>query len=268
MKKGLVSVLMGIYNCADTLEEAVNCIIAQSYEEWELIMCDDGSTDGTYAVAEKIVSREKRAKLIKNDKNLGLAKTLNHCLKYANGEFIARMDGDDVCDKNRFEKEIKALLEDEKAALVSSAMYFYDEHGVHGKIVNPKRPNELDLMRRSPFCHAPCMMRTESLLKVNGYRTDDDTLRIEDYDLWYRMYASGMYGINIEDELYGMREDRNAFLRKRKYIYRINEYKLKKSICKTFKLGIKHRITAFKPLIIGLIPMWIYKILHKRALKA
>ncbi len=268
MKKGLVSVLMGIYNCAETLEEAVDCIIAQSYENWELIMCDDGSTDDTYAVAESIVKKESRARLIRNEKNMGLAKTLNHCLKYADGEFIARMDGDDVCSASRFEKELKALAQDKNASIVSSAMYFYDEQGVHGKIVNPKKPDRYDLIRRSPFCHAPCMMRKESLLKVGGYRTDDDTLRIEDYDLWYRMYAHGMYGINIDDELYGMREDRNAFLRKRKYVYRINEYKLKKSICKTFKLGIKYRITAFKPLIIGLIPMWIYKILHRRALKA
>ncbi|MBQ2661097.1 MAG: glycosyltransferase [Clostridia bacterium] len=268
MKKGLVSVLMGIYNCASTLEEAVDSIIAQTYGDWELIMCDDGSSDETRTVAERICKKEKRARLIFNEHNMGLAKTLNHCLEYAEGEFIARMDGDDVCSPDRFEKELSALSSDKNAALVSSAMYFYDEEGVHGQIVNPEKPNEYDLIKRSPFCHAPCMMRTESLLKVNGYRTDDDTLRIEDYDLWYRIYAHGMYGINIPDLLYGMREDRNAFLRKRKYVYRVNEYKLKRSICKTFNLGIKYKILTVKPLIIGLIPMWIYKILHRRALKA
>ena len=231
-------------------------------------MCDDGSSDDTYAVAERICAKESRARLIRNEKNTGLAKTLNHCLEYANGEFIARMDGDDICDKYRFEKELAVLMNDKNAAVVSSSMYFYDENGVHGHIVNTERPSASDLLAHSPFCHAPCMMRTQALKKVGGYCGDDDVMRIEDYDLWYRMYAQGMYGVNIADELYGMREDRNAFLRKRKYAYRINEYKLKVKICKTFKLGIKGRIKAFKPLIVGLAPMWIYKILHKRALKS
>ena len=64
-----ISVLMGIYNCADTLEEAVNSIINQTFTDWELIMCDDCSTDNTLAVAQELAKRDPRIKVIKNEKN-------------------------------------------------------------------------------------------------------------------------------------------------------------------------------------------------------
>ena len=76
-KEPLVSVLMGIYNCSDTLEEAVNCIINQTYTNWELIMCDDCSTDNTYEKALEIAKKDKRIKVIKNEKNITLAPALN-----------------------------------------------------------------------------------------------------------------------------------------------------------------------------------------------
>ena len=88
---------MGIYNCAKTLPEAIDSILAQTYSNWELIMCDDGSSDDTYAIAEKYkITYPNKIKLIKNEKNLGLNATLNNCLKYVDGNYIARMDGDDI----------------------------------------------------------------------------------------------------------------------------------------------------------------------------
>ena len=79
MKEPLISVLMGIYNCADTLEEAVQCIIKQTYTNWELILCDDCSTDRTLQIAETLAKRDKRIIVLKNKKNLTLAPTLNRC---------------------------------------------------------------------------------------------------------------------------------------------------------------------------------------------
>ena len=105
-----ISVLMGIYNCADTLEEAVNSIINQTFNDWELIMCDDCSTDNTLEVAQKIAEKDSRIKVIKNEKNLTLAPTLNRCIEVASGKYVARMDGDDICDPTRFEKEIEILV--------------------------------------------------------------------------------------------------------------------------------------------------------------
>ena len=105
-----VSVLMGIYNCAETLPQAVAAIQNQTYSNWELILCDDGSTDGTYEVAQRLAAADNRLILLRNAHNLGLNQTLNNCLAAATGDYIARMDGDDNCLPERFEKQV-ALLE-------------------------------------------------------------------------------------------------------------------------------------------------------------
>ena len=94
-----ISVLMGIYNCADTLPQAVASIQKQTYPNWELILCDDGSSDHTYEVAQALAAKDDRIVLLHNDRNLGLNQTLNACLAVATGDYIARMDGDDDCDQ-------------------------------------------------------------------------------------------------------------------------------------------------------------------------
>lgn len=96
---------MGVYNCADTLPEAIESIINQTYSNWELIICDDCSTDETWAVLERYQAKyPEKIKLVKNQINSKLAFSLNHCLKYATGEYVARMDGDDISVPDRFEK--------------------------------------------------------------------------------------------------------------------------------------------------------------------
>lgn len=83
-----VSIIMGIYNCADTLSQAIDSILNQTYTDWELIMCDDASTDNTYDVAKSYRDKyPEKIVLIKNEVNSKLSFTLNHCLKYASGEY-------------------------------------------------------------------------------------------------------------------------------------------------------------------------------------
>ena len=104
-----ISVIMGIYNCASTLQEALDSLYTQTFQDFEIILCDDGSLDNTYQIAELNANSHKNIKLIKNEKNCGLNITLNKCLNIAEGEYIARMDGDDISHPTRFEKEAKAL---------------------------------------------------------------------------------------------------------------------------------------------------------------
>src|SRR5699024_2253424 len=91
-----VSVIMGIYNCEETLSQSINSIIDQTYTDWELILCDDCSLDNTYNIAKTFADQLKNIVLLKNSKNEGLNYTLNKCLRYAKGQYIARMDGDDI----------------------------------------------------------------------------------------------------------------------------------------------------------------------------
>lgn len=265
MNNPKISILMGIYNCAETLEEAVACIRAQSIEDWELILCDDGSTDNTYEIAEQLKKKDERIVLLKNGKNLGLNRTLNKCLNKARGKYIARMDGDDRCASNRFKKEIEVLDKYPNIAIVSSDMEFFDEKGVWGKIRHPEFPKFEDFVRESPFCHAACMVRREAYLKVNGYSTGKHFIRVEDYYLWIKMYKAGYRGMNIHEPLYQMRDDRNAFKR-RSLRNRINESYVKYLAVKEFKLPFWNYIYIVRPVLTGLVPEWAYDYLHRKRL--
>lgn len=265
-KEPLVSVLMGIYNCADTLEQAVDCIINQTYQNWELIMCDDCSTDNTYSFAQKLAKKDSRIRLIKNEKNLTLAPTLNHCLSEAKGEYTARMDGDDTCALDRFEKEVEVLNNHPEFAVVSCKMHMFDDSGVYGMVDYMEYPQAEDFISHSQICHAGCMMRKSVLNELNGYNISPEIERIEDYDLWVRLYEKGYKAYNIQEVLYSMRDDRKTISRK-KFKFRVTEYKLKKRICKTFNLPFKDRLKCCKPILLGLTPSFIYVALHKAAHK-
>lgn len=262
-KNPVISVIMGIYNCGDTLSEAIECIVHQTFSDWELIMCDDGSNDDTYEIA--ISYKEKYPEkiiVLQNEKNRGLNYTLNKCLKQARGKYIARMDGDDRCDRERFAIEINVLEKEPEIAIVSTDMEFFDESGVWGKISHPEYPVPEDFVKESPFCHAPCMVKREAYMKVKGYSVSDKLLRVEDYHLWIKMYKCGYRGKNIHKCLYQMRDDRNAYSR-RSLKNRLNEYYVKRLAIKTFRLKKWNYLLALRPIIVGLLPNCVYDKLHK-----
>ncbi len=260
----LISVIMGIYNCSETLNEALDSIIAQTYTNWEIVMCDDGSEDNTLSIAKEYQKKyPNRIIVLVNDKNMGLNHTLNRCLYESHGEYIARMDGDDTCSPDRFEKELAVLEENERIAFVSTDMQFFDEQGFFGKTNVKPSPNCKDFLLGTPFCHAPCMVRRKAYLAVGGYSVDKKLLRVEDYHLWVKMYANGYKGVNIKEYLYQMRDDRNA-IKRRKFKYRLNEAYVKAYAINQLKLPFYTYIFCLKPIVLGLIPTFVYKWLHRQ----
>lgn len=265
-----VSIIMGIYNCADTLDEAIESIIAQTYTNWQMIMCDDGSKDKTYDVAKKYVEQDpERFVLIKNETNQGLNKTLNNCLAVADGDYIARMDGDDVSLPTRFEKEVEFLNTHPEFAIVSTPMIMFDETGDWGRTGDPiTEPTITDFVYHTPFhCHAPCMVRKEAYLAVEGYTVDPKLLRFEDCNLWYKMYGKGFKGYNLSEPLYKMRDGQDAIARRDAKTRMRGVYVLYTG----FKLVNMPRkyyfalvIEFFKCLLISLMPQSVYKKLHIR----
>lgn len=211
-----VSIIMGIYNCSSTLNDSIKSIINQTYPNWEFIICDDGSTDDSFQIAKSFEESDpKRFKVIRNSKNRGLNATLNRCLKIADGDYVARMDGDDLCDPVRFQKEVNFLNSHPEYAIVSTYMTTFDEGGEWGCIKTLECPQVKDFPTHVPmFCHAACMIRREAFLDVQGYTEDKRLLRVEDYHLWYKFYAKGYKGYNIQEPLYKMRDDRNALHRR------------------------------------------------------
>ena len=204
--------------------------------------------------------------MLKNEVNCGLNETLNRCLAIAQGQYIGRMDGDDLCAPQRFERELEVLINEPEIAIVSTDMTCFDENGSWGLIAHSTYPKASDFLHGSPFCHAPCLVKKEAYDAVNGYSVSNRLLRVEDYHLWLKMYEAGYKGKNLHEPLYQMRDDRNAYAR-RKLRYRFNESYVIILAVKNLHLPWHATIVALRPILVGLLPSFIYDYLHKRNLR-
>lgn len=259
-----ISVLMGIYNTKnkDYLEKSLKSILNQTYNDFELIICDDGSTNDCIKWAKEIVGSDKRVIFIKNELNRGLAYTLNHCLNVSNGKYIARMDDDDISHLDRFEKQIN-YLNNNVVDLVSNNINVFDQNGIYNTLVYPNHITKKDFLFNSPIVHPSIMAKKSAFTKVNGYRDVKKTIRVEDYDLFMRMFEAGIKMDVIQEPLLDYRDDRENTIRRKKYKYRINEFKVRLDGFKRLKLMPVGMVYALKPLILGFLPVnfitWIKK---------
>lgn len=264
-----ISVIMGVYNCAPTLAEALDSLLAQTYQGFKVIMCDDGSSDNTREVAQSYVDRYPgQFILVSNERNMGLNYTLNHCLEYADTEYVARMDGDDVSLPTRFEKEAGFLDAHPEIAIVSTPMIYFDEGGdfrVGGG--GDRYPDKEDFVKGTPFCHAPCMVRRVAYEAVKGYSVDPKLIRVEDYHLWFKMYAEGFRGYILPEPLYKMRDDRNA-LSRRTWRNRVNEFHVRRLGYRMLHVPIHKRIWMFRPIVVALMPRYVYNYFHRKRLRS
>ena len=251
-----VSVIMGVYNIVglgDVFSRAVDSVLGQTMRDFEFLICDDGSVDGTGDILRQIADGDERVRLLKNEKNLGLAATLNHCLSEARGAFIARQDSDDISASDRFARQICFLEECEDISFVGANIDLWDNGGTWGERIFPEFPQVQDFLFTMPFVHGALMFRKSALDHVGGYRVAKETRRTEDYDMLMRMYAAGLRGANLQSKLYAFLEDQAA-QKRRKYLYRIDEARVR---WKGFRaLGLLPRAFPYvvKPLIVGLIP--------------
>lgn len=253
---------MGIYNCAPYLEEALDSLYSQTFQDFEVIMCDDGSVDNTFEIAKKNAERHRNIILLRNEQNQGLNKTLNNCLRYAKGKYIARMDGDDISLPTRFEKEVLFLDNNPDIAIVSTPMIYFDGEGEFRRGKGGYYPTNRTFIFHTPHCHAPCMVRTEAYKAVGGYSEDRKLLRVEDYHLWMKMYSLGYKGYNLEDCLYAMRDDRNA-IKRRTWSNAFNEVYVHILATHTLKLPFYSYFYSFIPVLKRLLPRNLYIKFHK-----
>lgn len=248
---------MGIYNGSQTMDTAIESISSQSFEDWELIVCDDASSDNTWEKLKKWSEKDPRIKVLQNKKNLRLAGTLNKCLSYASGKYIARMDDDDVSYPERLQEQVVFLEEHPEYAFVGS-----QADGNDGKRIIPnywkrkEKPQKSDFLEASQFIHPTVVFRKEALLQVEGYRVVKETRRAEDYDLFMRLYAVGFKGYNIQKPLL------RYFIDDRKISYqsRIDEAKVRYQGFKHLGLMPGAWPYVFRPLVVGLIPKKLLRI--------
>lgn len=258
-----VSIIVGVYNAASTLDASIKSIINQSFTDWELIICDDGSSDESYLKMIKFAQQDHRIRVIKNENNLGLGASLNKCLILVNGKYIARQDSDDISEPDRLEKQVAFLDQNSQYAMVGTWMTIFDETGEKGIIKTKEQPQKKDFIYGSPFCHATMMLRYDALKKANFYRVNQHTIRCEDYDLWMRMYALGLIGYNLPISFYKVRINYATYKRRKlkdKFSYMYVGWQGYKAM----HMPLRYYPFLLRFLLVGLSPIWLQMIYHKR----
>lgn len=230
-------------------------------------MCDDCSNDSTFNIAKEYVDKyPNKMKLIKNEKNITLGPTLNRCIELVEGKYIARQDGDDISTTDRLEIQVSFLEKNKKFDLVSSAMSVFDENGIYGIRKSKSEPIGKDLMKGAVFAHATIVMKTDVMKSLNGYSEELNKKQVEDYDLWFRFFQNGYKGYCLDNELYKVREDREAY--KRKSIKRrINEIRVMIEGIKRLNLSPINYIMIGKPMLAAIIPQRILMRYHRNKFK-
>jgi glycosyltransferase involved in cell wall biosynthesis len=194
----LVSVLLPVYNVEKFIEESVFSILNQTYKNIELIVVDDCSTDNTYKIIQELKKQDSRIKLYKNSKNSKIVKTLNIAFQHSRGEYICRMDGDDISDHDRIERKLGFLKENPDVSLVGCSVKSIDENG---KLLNRKKmPSNQNIINKTLKFATPVfhiwLAKRDVYEKLNGYR---NIPYVEDYDFLLRMTSMGFKYTNLDD---------------------------------------------------------------------
>lgn len=264
-----ISVIMPVYNMADDplLDQAVNSILHQTFQDWELILCDDGSTDDTLHHLYRFAVADQRIHILKNPVNRGAGYARNACLRTAAGMYIALMDADDFSDSKRLEKQADFLESHPEYAFVGCNVWLRDRQGVWGRRRMEERPDSESFLDTLPFVHPSVMIRAEAVHALGGYSQMRIARRAEDYEFFMRLYAAGYRGYNMQQELLGYLEEPDSY-RRRKYKSRIAECAVRLQGFRRLGILKGHSRYVLKPLAVGLLPARLLYLQHKRRFAA
>ena len=263
MMNDKISVIMACYNCEKTVEKAIDSILAQTYTNWVMICCDDGSQDSTMEILQRYKKKyPDKFVIIQNPGNKQLPYSLNHCLEYVETELVARMDADDWSLPERFEMQVEYLKGHPDIDLVGTGVTVFDGEKKIASIIKVSEPTKATMLRMNAFSHATIMTYKRVYDELGGYSLDPTVIRVEDVDLWCRFLAKGFKGYNLQEELYVILEDINA-VKRRTLQARINGAKTRS---RGFRLMGLRGFCCVKPYFDVLkffVPGFIYPMLHK-----
>ena len=211
-----VTIGIPFYNCEYFLADAIKCVLAQTYTDWELILIDDGSKDNSLKIAQHYAEKDKRIRVISDDENRRLPYRLNQIISEGKGEYVARMDADDLIAVDRIEKQVKFLESHQQYDLVSTGILSVKNDlsliGYRGS-KSSKIPTIDDaILGRTGIIHASIMAKKQ-WYKRNLYNVNNKLA--EDYELWLNAFLKNDLAVGfIEQPLYFYREEQNIKLDK------------------------------------------------------
>lgn len=249
-----VSVIMSVYNAEKYLKVAIDSILDQTYSNFELILINDYSSDDSEAIMKQYQAEDPRIIILENEENIGLTKSLNRGLALARGEYVARMDADDISVPERFEKQVKFLDEHPDYSFVSCIAQYIDENGKPEQMrLFPETNEEIyDMMPKvDAVMHPGVMFRREDIAQIGNYC--EDFRVVQDYDLWFRGMAAGYKFYNIQEPLVLFRRNDSYNTRKSK-AYRMVDYQVRKKGYRINNIPLHKRVYLLIPLALAYIP--------------
>lgn len=197
--KPKISIILPTYNGSGSISKAIESALAQTFTDFELIIINDASKDNTGDIVKNFAKNDSRIVYVRNEQNLRLQKTLNKGLSLARGEYIARIDDDDIwIDKNKLKIQADFLDKNTDYVLVGT---FYNKVNEKGEILPSNKLPTLDseirkvILSYNPFGHSTVMLRKKEIMSLGGYSEDKKTLHMEDYDLWLKIGTVGKFAI-------------------------------------------------------------------------
>ena len=254
-----ISVIMSVFNAQTYLKEALDSILNQTFSDFEFLLIDDCSTDKSSEILEAYAKKDDRIGLIKNGSNQGLTKNLNTLINIACGEYIARMDADDISQAERFKKQVEFLDNNPNIDIVGT---FSEDISEDGKILGTRKvPVTNDeiiklLPTLNPLSHPTVMYRRESIEKLDGY--DEKYRTSQDYLLWFEAAGHGMMFYNIPEFLFKYRMN-DKYTARKSFQYRMNEFRIKIRGYKYIHHPWYKYHMAFLSLILAFIPPFLFK---------
>lgn len=263
MKTPKISVIMPAYNVEKYIEEAITSILDQTFTDFEFIILNDGSTDKTAEIIKKYADEDKRIKFIDNKKNQGFITSLNQCLDVAQGEYIAKMDSDDVSLPKRLEKQVKYLDQHPDVGMVGC---IYGAYGKNDYIIShPSVVGMLDLLKG---CYVTVFMLRKEIIDTNHLRFRKEYLHAEDYDFYARFCQFAPIH-NLQEVLYLYRQHGNNASIKHEQIQIQNSNKVRQNILNFLTVdpeiqkkvkGIIHpKYKTYRYYLFNFIPLWRVK---------
>lgn len=256
-KKPLISVLMGVhYRRTDLylLKRSVESVLNQTCSDFELLICDGGSSKEACGLLDSLAFEDSRIRLIRDkDIRTDLASKLNVCLRYAAGQWIARMDDDDFSYPERFARQVNYLNNHPDVAFVGCNVALHVAGERVGSRNFPERPQVKDFYFTQPFIHPTLMFRKEVLVAIGGYSENKHQVLCEDYDLLLRLYTVGHCGMNLQEILFDYTVSASA-KGNRNMKHRWNETVTRYFRFRDLKVLPKALPYVVKPLMVGLLP--------------
>lgn len=197
-----VSVIMTAYNTEKYLSDAIKSVLAQTYDNWELVIIDNGSSDRTGDIAATFARQDPRIIVRSLEENIGPALSRNESVRISQGKYLFLLDSDDIALPTRFETQVEFLEKHPEIGAVGSDADLIDENGkIVGHKSKPAGQAEIKfrMLLQTPFIHSSVCMRTEAFRKSGCF--DAEFTYAEDYDLWSRMAANGCVFANIRQTL-------------------------------------------------------------------